>query len=75
MRWIRNILTEGDNFTFSSPRIAGFSVLATFIGLAVGDLVKNGHFDPQAFGIGAGAVMAAFGAAIHMGEPKQEEKR
>jgi hypothetical protein len=68
MKFLKDSLTGADNQTFSTPRIAGCAVVLTFLGLSIADLVVNKRFDPQAFGIGAGAAIAAMGAAIKLDE-------
>ncbi|GAC1457704.1 MAG: hypothetical protein NVSMB70_01680 [Chamaesiphon sp.] len=71
MKFLKDALTGIDNQTFSGPKVAGFAVVCTFLGLAIADLVMNKRFDPQAFGVGAGAAIAAMGVAIKMAETSE----
>lgn len=68
MKLLNDVFTGKDNLTFDITRISGASVVATFLGLAIYAVVGKGQpFDPQAYGVGAGAVIAALGVALGFG--------
>jgi hypothetical protein len=72
MKLLRDLFCESDNATWDLGRIMSAGVVLTFLGLAISAYgFKNEHFDPQAFGIGIGSALAAFGAAIML---KDREK-
>lgn len=71
MKLLRDSLTGMDNETFSGPKVAGFLVVLSFLGLAIADFAMNKKFDPQAFGTGAGLAIAAMGAAIKLAETSE----
>lgn len=61
---IIDMLTGKDGSTYDVVRVGGVMTLLTFLALAAYAVVAKGQtWDPQAFGIGAGAVIAAVGAA------------
>lgn len=68
MKLLTDILTGKDNATYDISRVSGLLTVLTFLGLTVYSVVRSEghHFDMQAFGIGAGAVIAAMGAALGM---------
>jgi hypothetical protein len=70
---IKHCATEKDGETFCPARIIGygtaFSTVSTFVFNSIWAIVHGAVWDPQAFGLGAGAVSlavvaAATGAAI-----------
>lgn len=72
MSLIRDLLTGKDSATYEIARVSGAAVVATFLGLSAYAVIGKGqHFDPQEFGIGAGAVIAAMGAALKLTEKSQ----
>ena len=77
MKLLNDILTGKDGETFDIARVLGATTVLTFLGLAVYSVVKNPmhHFDMQSFGIGAGAVIAAMGAALGMKSKTEPEPK
>jgi hypothetical protein len=68
VKFLKDLFTELDNETYSTARILAIAGFCEYLGLAIADFVKNGHFAMQDFGIGLGAVIAAVGMAIKTGE-------
>jgi hypothetical protein len=67
VKLLKDLITEGDNITYDIARVSGASMVLTYLGLAIYSVVwKAQHFDPQSFGIGAGAVVGALGAALRL---------
>ena len=67
--WLRELLTEADNSTPDFLRIIAVGGVLVFLGLAIKNWLT---FDPQAFGIGFGAVLMAAGGAVRINEgPRQ----
>ena len=72
MQFIRQLLTESDNATGDLARVMAALSGMTFLGLSIWAYGWRGQpFDPQAFGIGLGSMLAAFGAAVML---KDREK-
>lgn len=72
MKFFRDLFTEADGKTWDLGRVQGTIAFATFLGLSVYAYCWKGQtFDPSAWGIGFGAVAAAYGAMIWM---KDKEK-
>jgi hypothetical protein len=72
MKFFRDLFTESDGTTWDLGRVQGTIAFATFLGLSIfAYAIKGQPFDPQAWGIGFGAVSAAYGAMIWM---KDKEK-
>lgn len=75
MKLLKDLITESDNLTYDIARVAGASVVITYLGLAVYSVVWKGQaFDAQSFGIGAGAVIAAMGAALRLTQEKDHDR-
>jgi cytochrome c biogenesis protein CcdA len=71
---VRDSLTGLDGQSYAVAKVMGVAIVATFLGLSIASFVTGKPFDMQAFGIGAGAAVAAMGAAIKLtetSEPKQ----
>lgn len=69
MKWLTEILTDAQDY-YAAARSVGIVGVLTFLALSIYAVVFKGQpWDPQAFGIGFGAVVAGMGVAIH-----QEEK-
>lgn len=68
MKYLKDILTEIDGESYSTARAAALAGLLEYLVLAAWDFFQSGHFQMQEFGIGLGAVIAAVGVAIKMGE-------
>jgi uncharacterized membrane protein len=72
MNLIKDLLTGQDNVTYQIARVSGAAVVVTFIALSAYAVIGKGQpFDPQQFGIGAGAVIAAMGAALKLTEKSE----
>lgn len=72
--FLRKITTGKDNETPDCIRIGGILLGAQFILLAGFDAIVLKHpFDPNAYGIGAAALLAAIGAALRMKAPTEPE--
>ena len=74
---IRDSLTGVDGKSFAVAKVVGVLIVLVFLGLAVAAFVTGKPFDMLAFGTGAGAVIAAMGAAIKFSEtsePKESPK-
>jgi hypothetical protein len=68
MKFIRDILTGADNETYAISRIIVLSGAIAFIGLAIYDVVIQGHrFDAQNYGIGFGGAMTGLCAGLSFG--------
>lgn len=78
MAAIRHVLTGRDNETFAHARVLAAVGVAWYLVLgAWAVLVRGQPFDPQAFGIGLGAALAAGGFAVQTtgaGEPFRDQE-
>lgn len=63
-KFIRNLFTEPDNQTFCPVRLIALVGAGQFIGLTVANYVQHAVFDPQAFALGFGGMLAGVGAAL-----------
>ena len=59
--WIKKMFSDANGVP-DDARVAAFLVVLTFCGNALYALYRGQIWDPQAFGIGAGAIAAGFGA-------------
>lgn len=67
MKFIRDLFTESDGTTWDLGRVQGTVAFASFLGAALWAYIIRGQmFDPQALGIGIGAVMGAYGLMIKL---------
>jgi len=65
LSWLRKLLTGRDNQTPDVVRVLGVLMGIQFMVNAGWDLVVHTHhFDPNAYGLGAAALLAAIGAAL-----------
>jgi hypothetical protein len=72
MKFVRDLFTEADGATWDLGRVQGTVGFVTFLALSVFSYgIKGDKFDPQTWGIGFGAVTAAYGAMILL---KDKEK-
>ncbi len=63
MKWLINLLAQAES-ALAIARGSGALVVLSYVGLAIYAVVfKHQTFDMQSFGIGAGAVITAMGAA------------
>lgn len=66
-KFIRDMMTEGNNETFCVLRIGSALVILTGIGLEIFKAVHpNVDFDIEHYGIGVGSILAAAGAAFKL---------
>lgn len=66
MNALKTMLSDATG-TYEIAKASGALVVLTYLGLAIYAVVAKGQtFDPQSFGIGAGAVIAAMGAALKL---------
>ena len=61
MNWIRLMFSD-ENGVPDEARVAAFLVVLTFCGCAIWAQVTGHAWNPQEFGIGAGALAAGLGA-------------
>ena len=65
LTWVRLLTTSRDNQTPDVIRIAAILIGLQFVANAAFDLVVlNNPFAPDSYGVGAGAILAAVGAAL-----------
>jgi hypothetical protein len=64
MKLVKDLFTGIDNQTFDIARLCLFFGAIAFIALAAHAACKGQPWDPQAFGIGFGAVVAGGGASL-----------
>lgn len=63
---IKDCLTGIDGKTYDPSRVYGAAAVLTFLGLAIFAVAFKGQaWDPQAYGIGFGAVLVGFGAGVN----------
>ena len=65
-RHLVHMLSGKDNTTVDVSRVSMLLLVLGFIGLAAWDLYHGGKWDPQSYGIAAGALLAGGGAGIGM---------
>jgi hypothetical protein len=65
-RHLVHMLSGKDNSTVDVARVSMLLLVLGFIGLAAADLYHGGKWDPQSYGIAAGALLAGGGAGIGM---------
>lgn len=73
---VKDCLTLANGSDYDIGRIAGAAGVIVFFGLAIADFLMNKKFDPQAFGMGFGLIIAGLGAALalkHKTEPQDGE--
>lgn len=65
MRWLKHAVTDYDNETYDSARLAFVFIIAAFVGLSAFDVLVRGRpFDMAQFGYGIGAILAGFGFSV-----------
>jgi hypothetical protein len=67
----RDSLTGIDGESYAIAKVLGCAIVGTFLGLSIAAFITGKPFDMQAFGIGAGAAVAAMGAAIKLTETSE----
>jgi uncharacterized membrane protein len=68
---IKDILTGIDGQSYALVKVIGFAVVLLFMSLEILAFITGKPFDGQAYGIGAGAAIAAMGAAIKLSEKSE----
>lgn len=71
MKALRDSLTALDGQSYAVAKVAGVAIVLVFLGLSIAAFITGKPFDMQAFGIGAGAAVAAMGAAIKLTETSE----
>lgn len=74
MKVVRDSLTALDGQTYAVAKVAGVAIVIVFLGLSIAAFITGKAFDAQAFGIGAGAAVAAMGAAIKLTESSEPKE-
>lgn len=67
----RDALTGCDGVTYDSGRIAGAAATAVYLALSLANWQR---FDPQAWGVGFGALAAGIGVLINLKARTEPEK-
>ena len=67
MNWLKSMFSDSSG-AVDDARIAAFLIVLTFLGNSIMAIVKGQPWDPQQFGIGAGAL--AGGIGIWFGQRK-----
>jgi hypothetical protein len=63
-KFLKHILTEPDNSTFCPARLVALAGSFQYLGLNIAHYIQHGIFDPQAFAVGFGALLAGTGVAL-----------
>jgi hypothetical protein len=71
VKFVRDSLTGIDGQSYAVAKLMGVAIVGTFLGLSIASFITEKPFDMQAFGIGAGAAVAAMGAAIKLTETSE----
>jgi protein-S-isoprenylcysteine O-methyltransferase Ste14 len=71
--FVKHWLTEPDNQTFCPVRCAALLGIGHYFATSTAAYVQHGVFDPQAWAVGFGALLAGVGAALGLKKdsPKQ----
>jgi hypothetical protein len=66
--WLRHLITERDNQTIDGKRCLGYVLVIGFFQLSEHSIIVNhSPFDPNAYALGAAALMAGFGGMLTLG--------
>ena len=65
-QFFTNLFTEPDNQTWCIVKVLVGCGAMTFMGLSVVHVLHNHAFDPQAFGVGFGALLAGGGGSLYL---------
>lgn len=68
MNILKDIVTGIDGQSYALVKVVGLLTVAVFIGLELAAFILSKPFDGQSYGIGAGAAIAAMGAAMKFSE-------
>jgi len=63
-KFILHVITEPDNQTFCPIRVIALIGCLQYFGLNTANFIRHGVFDPQAYAIGLGALIAGAGVAL-----------
>ena len=69
---MKDMLTEIDGQSYAVVKVLGFLVVLVFMVLEVCAFFLQKPFDAQAYGLGAGAAIAAMGAAIRLTDKQND---
>lgn len=72
--FIQKLITGKDNSTPDIGRILWIIGVLAFIGLSIAALIKGQSWEPEAYGIGLGAVLAGGGAGIGLKKATEPDK-
>lgn len=65
-KFLQHILTEPDNKTFCPVRLIALAGSLQYLTTTAINFWKHAVFDPQAFAVGLGALLAGVGAALKL---------
>lgn len=71
--FVKHWLTEPDNTTFCPVRCAAILGVLHYFGTSTAAYIQHGTFDPQAWAIGFGALLAGVGAALGLKKDTPKE--
>jgi len=72
---IKDMLTGIDGQSYVLVKIIGFAVVVVFMVLEIVAFALGKPFDGQAYGVGAGLVITAMGAAIKLSEKSEPSEQ
>lgn len=72
--FFKHILTEPDNCTFCPIRFVALIGIFQYLGTSLAAYIQYGHFDPQGFAIGLGALIAGTGASLGLKKDTEQRK-
>ncbi len=75
-KFLLHVLTEPDNQTFCPVRIIAILGALQYLGLALAHYIQHAVFEPQAFAVGFGTLIAGTGVALGLKKdsPREEHK-
>lgn len=65
-KFLQHILTEPDNITYCPVRIIGIVGCLQYLVIEAHNYIVRAQFDPQAFALGFGGMIAGVGAAMKL---------
>lgn len=68
---LKDVLTGIDGQSYALVKVIGFAVVLLFMALEVAAFFTGKPFDANAYGVGAGLVITAMGAAIKLSEKSE----
>jgi hypothetical protein len=75
--YLKELVTEPDNKTFCPLRIVALLGVAQFFGLTLANYLQHAAFDPQAWALGFGGLVAGVGDGLKMKKdtpPAEDDK-